>query len=148
MVYFQWRLWFPSEVGEGFCRKLGRFVLSVNDSSMGLKSVNFNNSDFTLLLLVLGHSGDPSLDCKNFLISKGATPEILVSLVKGVMQHATWVHRRKRLNALPVLPRIRGNLCKSLVVFLLLLDHVLVGVHWCQFQPMDTVKCMWPDLFF
>ena len=67
----------------------------------GPKSVTFIEGKLRLPLPIMGHTGDLHISCRKYLVSKGATPDIVTSLVKGVVQHTAWVYRRQRLNTLP-----------------------------------------------
>jgi hypothetical protein len=147
LFYFQWRFCVPSELGVLVLHKFGHFLIRVSSVGEALSTSAYFGTGTCFPVASVGHSGDVDESCVSFLKKKGATSDILVHLVRGVVQNTAWLHRRGRANALPVLPLIKCVFNGDQYDLLTLLDDRLPHVKWGEGGTEDSPCRRWPDIF-
>ena len=147
MVFSQWKCCYPFESGVFVLHKFGSFTMSVRRFCEPLTSVEFMDTGFQVPVVPLGHTGDVDPSSVFFLISKGITMDILVRLVKNIVQQTAWAQRRGRTTALPMLPYVDCRLGVSTHDVLSVLDHRMIYINWRESRPSFSPCRRWPDLF-
>ena len=93
MLYSQWKCCYPFEHGVFILHKFGSFAISVRRFCAPLTSVELMDTGVQVPVVPLGHTGDVDPSGVVFLKSKGLTVDILVRLVKCIVQQTAWAHR-------------------------------------------------------
>ena len=147
MLYSQWKCCHPFEHGVFILHKFGSFAISVRRFCAPLTSVEMMDTGVQVPVVPLGHTGDVDPSGVVFLKSKGLTVDILVRLVKCIVQQTAWAHRRGYATSLPVLPLVTCTLAGNTHDLLAVLDHRIMYADRKESRPTFTPCRRWPDLF-